>query len=184
MTSPLTGDSVALSKSDSAGRATGALLFRNVRLTAVSVFITLCSVVTAYHLVFTRQNLTSYDDEGTLMIIIRRFLEGHVLYDDIVVYYGPFYYLYEWCAHVLTGTPVSHDSVRFVSMFFWVTCALLVYWLVYRATNSLLLAAAAHFFHSASSGSSGKIRHTPRNSVSRCSWVLLWPPAGSRAESV
>jgi hypothetical protein len=118
---------------------------RTLRLVAVSAFITLCSIFAAYHRAFSGQNLTSYDDEGTLMMIIKRFLEGHALYDEIVVYYGPLYYLYEWCAHALSGTSVSHDSVRIVSMSFWVTCALLVFLLVYRTTNSLLLAAMAHF---------------------------------------
>ena len=116
-----------------------------VQLIAVSICITLFSIVTAYYRIFKGQNLTSYDDEGTLMTIIRRFLEGHSLYDEILVFYGPLYYIYEWCAHVLTGTPVSHVSVRFVSLLFWVTCALLVFLLVYRSTNSLLLATVAHF---------------------------------------
>jgi hypothetical protein len=119
--------------------------FPRTRLAVVSLLIALWSVLTAYHRSFTGQNLASYDDEGTLMIIVKRFLDGHALYDDVGVFYGPFYYLYEWCAHAGTGTPVSHDSVRFVSMFFWVSCAMLLFLLVYRATSSLLLAAAAHF---------------------------------------
>jgi hypothetical protein len=118
---------------------------QRVKLATVSALITLCSIVTAYFRIFSNQNMTFHDDEGTLMMIIKRFLEGHVLYDQMVVFYGPLYYFYEWCAHSLTGVPLSHDSVQFVSLFFWVACALLVFALVYRATNSLWLAAVAHF---------------------------------------
>jgi len=122
---------------------------QNVKLVAVSVLVTICGLVTAYFTTFSNQNATAYDDEGTLMIIIKRFLDGQALYDQIGVPYGPLYYFFEWCAHVLTGASVSHDSVQFVSVFFWVICALLVFLFVYRATSSILLAAAAHFlsFH-------------------------------------
>jgi hypothetical protein len=121
-----------------------AALRRNPKLILTALAIVLVSIVTAYCRAFGGQNLSSYDDEGMLMVDIKRFLEGRALYDDISIVYGPLYYLYEWCAHVLTGTSVTHDSVRFVSIFFWVTCAFLVFLLVYRATNSLLLAAVAH----------------------------------------
>src|SRR5579863_1724039 len=125
-------------------RGTG-ISAQTVKLVAVSILITLCGIVTAYFRTFSNLNMTLHDDEGTLMIIIERFLEGRALYDQIAVVYGPLYYFYEWCAHILTGTPVSHVSVQIVSIFFWVTCALLIFLLIYRATNSLLLAAAAHF---------------------------------------
>ncbi|HEX4276465.1 MAG TPA: hypothetical protein VHZ74_13975 [Bryobacteraceae bacterium] len=107
--------------------------------------VTLLSVLTAWFGVFSGQNLGSYDDEGMLMIDIKRFFEGRALYDDVGTIYGPLYYFYEWCAHVLTGTALSHDSVRFVSMFFWVASAVLVFFVVYRTTGSILLAAACHF---------------------------------------
>ena len=118
---------------------------RNLKLTGSLFAIGLISVVTAYYRALTSQNLSTWDDEGMLMTGIKRFLEGRPLYDGVSTIYGPLYYLYEWCAHVLTGSPVTHESVRFVSLCFWVACALLVFFLVYRATNSLLLAAAAHF---------------------------------------
>lgn len=126
-------------------RGTG-ISAQTVKLVAVSILITLCGIVTAYFRTFSNLNMTLHDDEGTLMIIIERFLEGRALYDQIAVVYGPLYYFYEWCAHILMGSPVSHDSVQLVSIFFWVTCALLIFLLIYRATNSLLLAAAAHYF--------------------------------------
>src|SRR5213082_3410322 len=98
-----------------------AVTVRYARLTISVFLVSVFSIVTAYYRSFTGQNLTFYDDEGMLMIVIKRFLEGHVLYDQVPTIYGPSYYFYEWCAHVLTSTPVSHDSVRFVSICFWVT---------------------------------------------------------------
>ena len=126
----------------------GAGSIRTRRLTvkaATLLALIFCSIATAYYRAFSGQNLASYDDEGTLMTIIKRFLQGRALYDDLSTVYGPLYYLYEWCAHALTSTAVTHDSVRFVSIFFWVTSAILVFLLVLRATDSLILAAAAHF---------------------------------------
>ena len=147
MTSPRTDRSTFAESLPHKGKDSGSVIIRHqsVKLISVLTLITLCSSVMAYLDTFSNLNMTFYDDEGTLMIIIKRFLDGRALYDQIPVSYGPLYYCYEWCAHALTGTPVSHDSVQLVSVCFWVICALLVFLLVYRATNSLLLAVAAHF---------------------------------------
>lgn len=118
---------------------------RSRPLLLTSIAVAFISCLTAYFRIFSGQNFTFYDDEGMLMLDLKRFLEGSTLYDHLSTIYGPFYYLYEWCAHALTGSAVTHDSVRFVSLFFWVTGALLVLLLVYRATGSLLLAVTAHF---------------------------------------
>src|SRR6266498_3962735 len=116
---------------------------RNVKLSACSVFITVCSAVTAYDRAFV--GLGFDDDEGAMMMTVRQLLEGNALYDGIASPYGPVYYFYQWCAHALTGLPVTHDSVRFVSIAFWVAAALMVFLLIYRATGSLVLAAMTHF---------------------------------------
>jgi hypothetical protein len=117
-------------------------IFRNPRGIACTVFVFLCSTITAYYKAFV--SLAPYDDEGTMMWGIKRFFEGGVLYDQVASIYGPVYYFYQWCAHVLTGTPLSHHSVRLVSIAFWVATALIVFLLVYRTTGSLVLASLAH----------------------------------------
>jgi hypothetical protein len=88
-------------------------------------------------------NLAAYDDEGTLMMILHRFLGGEPLYDRVWTIYGPVYYFYEWAAHAVAGVPLSHDSVRFVSLFFWIATAVLLYLFVQRVTGSLLLSVSA-----------------------------------------
>jgi hypothetical protein len=117
--------------------------FRKLWLAVCIILITCCSAVRAYYYVFS--SFASWDDEGMMMTLIRRLIDGQRLYDDVQSIYGPFYFLYEYGAHVLTGVPVSHDSIRFVSILFWIICGLLLFLLVYRATGSLLLATGVHF---------------------------------------
>ena len=109
---------------------------------ACSLFVCIVSTVTAYYRAFV--SLATYDDEGTMMRSVKSFFAGHSLYNQVASIYGPVYYFYQWCAHVLTGTAISHHSVRLVSIAFWVTTALIVFLLAYRVTGSLLLAAVTH----------------------------------------
>ena len=76
-----------------------------VLLVIGAALIAVFNCVTAYYRTFS--GVEFYDDEGTLMLCTRRLLNGDVLYDGIATSYGPFYYLYQWCAHVLTGTRVE-----------------------------------------------------------------------------
>jgi hypothetical protein len=115
---------------------------RTAKLIACSLFVFLFSAVTAYYRAFV--SLATYDDEGTMMWTVKSFFAGHSLYNQVATIYGPVYYFYQWCAHVLTGTPLSHHSVRLVSIAFWVTAALIVFLLAYWVTGSLLLAAVTH----------------------------------------
>jgi hypothetical protein len=115
---------------------------RTAKLIACSLFVVLFSAVTAYYRAFV--SLATYDDEGTMMWSVKRFFEGRPLYDQVASIYGPVYYFYQWCAHVLTGAPISHHSVRLVSIAFWVAAAFIVFLLAYRATGSLLLASFTH----------------------------------------
>ena len=94
------------------------------KLIGCSLFVILFSAVTAYYRAFV--SLATYDDEGTMMWSVKRFFEGGPLYDRVASIYGPVYYFYQWCAHVLTGTPISHHSVRLVSIAFWVAAAFIV----------------------------------------------------------
>src|SRR4029450_10557399 len=116
---------------------------RNVYLVICVVLITWASAVWAYYFAFS--SFAEYDDEGLMMTLISRVVNGHPLYDEVQTIYGPLYFLYEYSAHVITGVSVSHDSIRFVSMSFWIASGVLLLVLVYRATGSLLLATAAHF---------------------------------------
>jgi hypothetical protein len=115
---------------------------RNVCLVICVVLLTWASAVRAYYYAFS--SFAEYDDEGLMMTLISRLVNGHPLYDEVQNIYGPLYFLYEYSAHVITGVSVSHDSIRFLSMSFWIASGVILLVLVYRATGSLLLATAAH----------------------------------------
>jgi hypothetical protein len=112
------------------------------RVAAWAVLLTICASFTAWHIALV--SLANFDDEGYMMWTVKNFLDGHALYDQVATVYGPFYYLYEWCALSITGVPATSDSLRLVSDFFWVAAALMAFALAYRATRSLILAAVVH----------------------------------------
>src|SRR5262245_18496315 len=98
---------------------------RNVSLGTCAILITFCSAVRAYYSAFS--TFAVWDDEGVLMMDLKRFLDGHRLYDEIPSIYGPLYSLYEYAAHVFMGVPVSNDSVRLVSITLWIVSAILLF---------------------------------------------------------
>jgi hypothetical protein len=81
-----------------------------------------------------------YDDEGYLMVGVRAFLGGGILYQDMSSFYGPFYYFYEWLFHSVTALPVTHDVTRALCIFHWLTASLLLTWACGRLTRSMLVA--------------------------------------------
>jgi hypothetical protein len=116
---------------------------RSASLLASVLAITACSAAIAYFRAFS--SMRPYDDEGLLMMAVKRFFDGQPLYDSVRSIYGPFYYFYEWLPHAITGAGIGHDVVRWISTAWWTAAGLLLLWIVWRATGSMLLAAAAHF---------------------------------------
>ena len=141
------------------------------RVVACALLLTLCSAYTAYYRAFV--SMANYDDEGYMMWTVAKFLSGQALYDQVATVYGPFYYLYEWCALSLARVGAASDSLRLVSAAFWVAAALIAFVLVYRATGSLLLAVCVHLLAFRAWVSSVRSRHTPRKPASFCCsrWV-------------
>ncbi len=86
------------------------------------------------------------DDEGYVMISVRSFLDGRPLYDQVYSQYGPFYYLYKAALHRLSGLPVTHDTVRLMTIGAWLLATLFCSLFSYRITRSLLVAAAVFLF--------------------------------------
>jgi hypothetical protein len=109
---------------------------------ACAVLLTLCATFTACYSAFA--SFAPYDDEGYMAWTVKSFLGGEALYDRVATHYGPFYYLYEWLALSLAGVPPGSDSMRLVSIAFWVGAALIAFLVVYRATASLVLAVCVH----------------------------------------
>jgi len=87
--------------------------------------------------------LSPWDDEGYFMLAIRYVLDGHRLYDEVRVFYGPFYFLIKWLLHGPLGLPLSHDVVRFTAVGFRLATAAASGWLVFRLTRNTTVAIVA-----------------------------------------
>ena len=58
------------------------------------------------------------DDEGLLMMSVRFMLDGHRIYRDCGLPYGPAWCFSRWLIFGLCGVPLWHDYVRLLSCFF------------------------------------------------------------------
>jgi hypothetical protein len=85
-----------------------------------------------------------WDDEGSFMISVQQYMEGHKLYAELSSRYGPIYYFYKWAVHTLSGTPVTHDAVRLLAMIPLLVGPLICAWYILQLTRSLALASIAH----------------------------------------
>jgi len=86
-----------------------------------------------------------HDDEGYLMLAVRHLLDGHRLYDEVRVYYGPLYFLEKWLLHGPLGLPLTHDAVRLTALCFRLATAALAAWLVGWLTRSAVVGAGVLF---------------------------------------
>ena len=75
-------------------------------VTAVGVGVVLC----AYFTIFSY--FAAYDDEGSMLTTIRHLLDGHRLYDDVSIPYGPVYCMWAWLVHGALRIPLANDSAR------------------------------------------------------------------------
>jgi hypothetical protein len=105
-------------------------------------FLTAMASIPAYYRMFTGFQI--WDDEGALMVTVKQYLSGMKLYNQVSVPYGPVYYFYNWALRTLSGTPLTHDVVRMSSLLPWLLTAFVSAWIVFRLTDSQLLASIAH----------------------------------------
>lgn len=78
-------------------------------------------------------------DEGYLMITMRGFIDGHILYDEVFTQYGPTYYLLRAPIFTLFGLSLDHDSTRLLGMATWMAAAILLAIGVWRSTGTVFL---------------------------------------------
>ncbi len=83
--------------------------------------------VTAYLMVMT--TFMVYDDEGFVLMSLRRFLGGEPLYDAVFSQYGPAPYLYHWLLTLGGTVELTHMFGRLLTVIHWVTCAVSVGWI-------------------------------------------------------
>lgn len=80
--------------------------------------VALAAAFTAFFVLFNQ--FAFYDDEGTLLIAVRAFADGQVLYRDVYAAYGPFFFDVFGGFFALTGIAVTNDSSRLVVGVVWV----------------------------------------------------------------
>lgn len=80
------------------------------------------AMVAAYLALF--HQFAGYDDEGTLLVTLKSFAHGDVLYRDIYSEYGPFYYELFGGLFSLSGQAVTTDASRLIVMVLWVGTSL------------------------------------------------------------
>ncbi len=101
-------------------------------------------LATAYLMIMT--TFMVYDDEGFVLMSLRRFLGGESLYDRVFSQYGPAPYLYHWLLTFAGSLELTHMFGRLVTLIHWVVCAGGVGWIAaqlsgrYRFTVGALAA--------------------------------------------
>jgi hypothetical protein len=97
--------------------------------------------VAAFYALFTQ--FASYDDEGTLLVALKAFADGQVLYRDIYTAYGPFFFEVFGGFFALTGWAVTNDASRLIVGLVWVASSVLFGVAAQRLTGRLALGIAA-----------------------------------------
>jgi hypothetical protein len=108
--------------------------------TALYAIVTIGAAVAGYFSLFTQFAL--YDDEGTLLVMLKAFVDRHPLYSDICTPYGPFYYELFGSVFGLAGIDVTTNASRLMTLVLWIGTSFLFGLAAERLTGMALLAAA------------------------------------------
>ncbi|HET9777317.1 MAG TPA: hypothetical protein VFP77_12160, partial [Gemmatimonadaceae bacterium] len=99
--------------------------------------VAIVATITAYFTIFT--TFAPYDDEGTLLIGLRAFVDGESLYRDIWSVYGPFYYELFGGFFSLFGQEVTNNAGRTIVLVVWIAASLGFGVAAHRLTRNLWL---------------------------------------------
>jgi hypothetical protein len=103
------------------------------------VALVLLGILAVFACAKTFSQFPPYDDEGLLMISVQGFLSGHALYDQVLTFYGPFYYLYEWFIHAVARLPLTDDVTRTLCIFHWLLASSVLALAAGRITRSAFM---------------------------------------------
>ncbi len=96
--------------------------------------------VAAFYALFNQ--FAVFDDEGTLLIALKAFANGQVLYRDIYAAYGPFFFEVFGGFFALTGWTVTNDASRLLTGLVWVGSSVVFGLVAQRLTGRLALGIA------------------------------------------
>jgi hypothetical protein len=106
----------------------------------IYALVAIAATVAAYLAIFTI--FAPYDDEGTLLVTLKAFVNGETLYRDIWSVYGPFYYELFGGFFSLSGLDVTNDVSRSIVIVVWVGTSLMFGLAAQRLTGRLALGVA------------------------------------------
>lgn len=98
-------------------------------------------MATAYLMIMT--TFMIYDDEGFVLMSLRRFLGGEALYDEVFSQYGPAPYLYYWGLTAAGSIELTHMFGRIATLMHWVICAVSMGWVAGRIVDQYRFATGA-----------------------------------------
>jgi hypothetical protein len=107
----------------------------------IYALVAIAATVAAYFYLFTQ--LAPYDDEGTVLVTLKAFVNGQTLYKDVYTPFGPFYYELFGGLFSLSGHAVTTDASRSIVMVIWVGSSLLFGVAVQRLTGRVALGVTA-----------------------------------------
>ena len=107
----------------------------------VSVYLIIFVVGLQYSYYKIFYSFALFDDEGTMMHLVRIFVDDAASYDLLQALYGPFYFLHKYAIYSALNADVSHDITRCTTIVFWGLIALVGAFFVHRVTRSFLIAA-------------------------------------------
>ncbi len=108
---------------------------------AIYAIVAAAAAVAAYFYLFTQ--LAPYDDEGTVLVTLKAFVQGQTLYKDVYTPFGPFYYELFGGLFSLSGHAVTTDASRSIVLVIWVGASLLFGLSVQRLTGRVALGVTA-----------------------------------------
>ena len=114
---------------------------RSLQPIAWFTFLTVLAAILGYYYLFT--GFGEWDDEGSLMMSVQQYMQGHKLYTEVPTGYGPIYYFYNWAIRAL-GVPLTHDAVRFAAFLPLLVVPLICAWYILQVTQSLAIASIVH----------------------------------------
>jgi hypothetical protein len=107
----------------------------------IYALVAIAATVAAYFMLFTQ--FAPYDDEGTVLVTLKAFVNGQTLYKDVYTPFGPFYYELFGGLFALSGHAVTTDASRSIVIVIWVGSSLLFGLAVQRLSGRVALGVAA-----------------------------------------
>jgi hypothetical protein len=107
----------------------------------IYALVAIAATIAAYFYLFTQ--FAPYDDEGTVLVTLKAFVNGQTLYKDVYTPFGPFYYELFGSLFSLSGQAVTTDASRSIVMVIWVGSSLLFGLSVQRLTGRVALGVTA-----------------------------------------